>query len=546
MSQLNIVTASPPTPNGDLHLGHLAGPYLASDVYHRYLEARGRDVVYASYSDDNQSYVVTTAERLGKPPEDVACFFTAQIFETLAMAGIHMDWYEGTGQPHRTFTSRFLAELFDRGVLVAKEKEFYFNTRTKKYLFEAYLSGHCPECFAATKAGICETCGHPNNFCEILDPHATLDPDAPLERRPITVVVLELERLRDRFQAYYADKWTTWRPHILRLVRECLERPLPDCPITYPHDWGIKAPFRGFEDQVINAWPELLTGLIVATGRAAQLSGRTELLDGIWRAAAAPKVVQFFGYDNSFFYTFVHLGLLLAYEGHYALPSVMLINEFFELDNSKFSTSNNHVIWARELLSKYGGDAVRFDLAWTSPQFQKSNFTVADMDRILSTQLYEPWNRLRKSFDTLRAKIGAETYPPQLIPLGHLAHLARIGQRFACLFEAETMDLRVAAETVTHIFEWLEHRARSVLAWTMTSTEPQGLVGEAAGLWFLLGGAATAFAPLLPTMSTEIATAVGRVEVWPIERAARQRLTTLPPEPWFPSVRTVTSGTVVG
>ena len=27
-----IVTVTPPTPNGDLHLGHLSGPFLAADI----------------------------------------------------------------------------------------------------------------------------------------------------------------------------------------------------------------------------------------------------------------------------------------------------------------------------------------------------------------------------------------------------------------------------------------------------------------------------------------------------------------------------------
>jgi methionyl-tRNA synthetase len=536
MLQLNIVTAPPPTPNGDLHLGHLAGPFLASDVYRRYLEANGRDVVYASYSDDNQSYVVTTAERLGKSPEEVASFYTQQILETFAMAGVHMDWYEGTGEPHRTFTAQFLKELFDQGVLVAKEKEFYFDADANTYLFEAYLSGFCPECFAATKAGVCETCGHPNNFCEILEPYATRDPTARLERRRVKVVVLELERLRDRFEAYYADKWTTWRPHILRLVRECLERPLPDFPISYPHHWGIKAPFPGFEDQVINAWPELLTGLIVATGRAAQLSGRAEQLDGIWRARANPKVVQFFGYDNSFFYTFAHLGLLLAYDGRYALPSMMLINEFYELNNSKFSTSKNHVIWARDLLTEHGGDAVRFSLAWTGPQFQKSNFTLEDMDRVLSGRLYAPWNRLREAFEGLRAASGLDAYGLYPVHSGDVAHLEQIVRRFARAFEVETMDLRVAAETVTQIFEWLDHRARAILDHASTGVDYRRCAGEIAGLWFLLAGAATAFAPLLPTMSAEITNAVGRIGIRSIDRAAGVRLAALPPEPWLPGI----------
>ena len=33
------------TPNGPLHIGHLAGPYLAADVHARHVRATGRPVV---------------------------------------------------------------------------------------------------------------------------------------------------------------------------------------------------------------------------------------------------------------------------------------------------------------------------------------------------------------------------------------------------------------------------------------------------------------------------------------------------------------------
>src|SRR5205823_3649114 len=36
-----LVIPAPPTPNGDLHVGHLSGPYLAADFYARFLKMRG-------------------------------------------------------------------------------------------------------------------------------------------------------------------------------------------------------------------------------------------------------------------------------------------------------------------------------------------------------------------------------------------------------------------------------------------------------------------------------------------------------------------------
>src|SRR5436309_1778558 len=36
-----VIIGPPPTPNGDLHVGHMAGPYLAADV-HALLDPRSR------------------------------------------------------------------------------------------------------------------------------------------------------------------------------------------------------------------------------------------------------------------------------------------------------------------------------------------------------------------------------------------------------------------------------------------------------------------------------------------------------------------------
>lgn len=44
-----IVTITPPTPNGDLHIGHIAGPFLAADVFTRVQRQRGHDCVLVSY-----------------------------------------------------------------------------------------------------------------------------------------------------------------------------------------------------------------------------------------------------------------------------------------------------------------------------------------------------------------------------------------------------------------------------------------------------------------------------------------------------------------
>ena len=41
-----LVTSALPYANGPVHIGHLAGVYVPSDIYVRYLRKRGRDVIW--------------------------------------------------------------------------------------------------------------------------------------------------------------------------------------------------------------------------------------------------------------------------------------------------------------------------------------------------------------------------------------------------------------------------------------------------------------------------------------------------------------------
>ena len=128
-----IITATPPTPNGDLHVGHLSGPYLAADVHARFLRARGQDVAYVSSSDDNQSYVVTTAHRLGMEPKALAAQQAERIRETLAQASIAIDAFTVPDWRHDELVQKFFRRLYDDGVLTRKKKAVFWCKEHKHY-----------------------------------------------------------------------------------------------------------------------------------------------------------------------------------------------------------------------------------------------------------------------------------------------------------------------------------------------------------------------------------------------------------------------------
>jgi methionyl-tRNA synthetase len=56
-----MVTAALPYANGPKHIGHLAGAYIPSDVYVRYLRSTKKDVVFVCGSDEHGTAIPNQA-----------------------------------------------------------------------------------------------------------------------------------------------------------------------------------------------------------------------------------------------------------------------------------------------------------------------------------------------------------------------------------------------------------------------------------------------------------------------------------------------------
>lgn len=530
-----IITATPPTPNGDLHVGHVSGPYLGADVYCRYLKARGRDAIYVSSADDNQSYVVTTAINQGKDPRWLAAYFADRIRETLAKASISVDAFTSPDARHTELVQSFFRRLYQEGKFKRKRKTVLYCEDRDHYAFESYLAGTCPHCIAPTAGAICETCGHPNDAATILDPVSSLDPAYRLLPREVDVMVFELEAWREPLRRFYADKWRDWRPHLLRLVEELLEGPLPDYPVTYISDWGIAAPFPGFEGHVLNVWAEMLPGLMRTAEYVEDSAGRADA-DGesLWHPDSGNRIVQFIGYDNSFFFAVVHVALALASDGRVMPPYAILTNEFYELDNFKFSTSKNNVIWARDLLDRRTVDETRFFLALSNPENQTANFTEQTMDRLVAARLTGPWQRLSSALAELAA--GSGPAAGRTLPVGAetRALVAKLVRTFERYYEIETFSMQRSAETLSQLIGWLARRAQSLADEVGRGVKPS-LERVATPFAFLsvLPGLAH---PLLPDFSARLDRALGGsgAPAWPDPSALQSVRPFAPPRDLLP------------
>jgi len=459
-----LVIGGPPTSNGDLHIGHVAGPYVGADVHVRYLRAVGRETVFASCTDDSQTYVITSAARLGTTPPELVATSSALIKGTFEAMGIELDGFAPTDDGYRSTVYDYVNRLYANGKFRKRTVRLPYSESTGKFLVEGLVGGDCPTCLADSRGGFCESCGHPIDFDALIEPSSILDPDDKVTFREAEILVFPLEEYREQLTAFYAAKADMWRPHVVALMRELLAQPLPDFPITYPVEWGMSAPFAETPGQTLNAWLEGMPASMYCTAYSQrQLGIEPPANDDAWRAEHDAQLVVFMGFDPLFVWGLVHVAELMAHEGRYVLPDMLLVNEFYELENEKFSTSKGHVVWARDLVAEVPRDIVRFYLSLTAPEHARTNFSRATLDKVAGERLVGPWNELAATLAKLTAEVGGDGEPLPVSPETPSRAAAMVA-RFSLCFELTSFGLTRAADLVVQNVERLRVHAQRALA----------------------------------------------------------------------------------
>jgi methionyl-tRNA synthetase len=384
-----LITATPPTSNGDLHMGHLSGPYLAGDVFKRFCQLNGLEAAYVTGGDDNQSYVPVKAGQVGTTPAALAQRFNDDITSTLAKAQIQVDLYVRplSSPRHPGFVTEFVRTLWEKGALVAGEKDGAWCEHCQRYLYEAHVFGTCAHCGERSDGNICESCARPNQAIDLIDAkcrHCGNDAVA----RPFRRLYFPLAPHADALCRYFSK--VSMGSHLTALCEAMLADGLPEIPISHPVDWGLPVPVEGFEDQRIYAWFEMAPGYLSATQEMLDAKGKGGSWRDFWCSDDA-EVVQCFGYDNGYFHAILFIAEMMAYDPEIRLPKAFVVNEFYRLEGAKFSTSRNHAIWGREALSFLPVDPVRYYLCYDRPETQQNNFLLDQFRATVRRELLGRW-----------------------------------------------------------------------------------------------------------------------------------------------------------
>lgn len=387
MSKRYTITAALPYANGPIHIGHLAGVYIPSDIFARYLRRKKQEVLYVCGSDEHGVPVTIRAKKEGISVQDVVDRYHHLIKNTFEELNISFDHYDRTTSPqHHEVASDFFTHLYKKGIFLEEVSEQFYDEEAKEFLADRYITGECPNCGNPNAYGDqCEKCGSTLSPDELINPKSTLSGNIPIKKETKNWY-LPLDKYETFLREWVLEEHKEdWKTNVLGQVKSWLDDGLKPRAMTRDLDWGIPVPLKEAEGKVLYVWFDAPIGYISFTQNWAKKSNKD------WKPYWQDKdteLVHFIGKDNIVFHCVIFPVMLKAH-GDYILPKNVPANEFLNLENDKISTSRNWAVWAHEYVKDFPGkqDVLRYALTANLPENKDNNFTWKDFQTKNNSEL---------------------------------------------------------------------------------------------------------------------------------------------------------------
>ena len=383
------VTSALPYANGPLHIGHLAGCYIPSDIYVRYLRSMGRDVAYICGSDEHGVAITIKARKEGVTPQEIVDRYHEMMKGSFKEFGISFDHYSRTSAPiHHETASGLFRDLYDKGEFVEQVTEQYFDEEAGQFLADRYIEGTCPKCgFEHAYGDQCEKCGSSLSPTELINPKSKLSGNTPVLKET-KHWFLDLAKYGEFLKQWIlVDHANDWKNNVLGQCRSWLEAGdgLQARSMTRDMDWGIKVPVEGADGKVLYVWFDAPIGYISSTKEWAAEKGID--WEPYWKDQET-KLVHFIGKDNIVFHCIIFPAILKTH-GDFILPDNVPANEFLNLEGDKISTSRNWAVWLHEYLEEFPDkqDVLRYVLTANAPETKDNDFTWKDFQTRNNSEL---------------------------------------------------------------------------------------------------------------------------------------------------------------
>ena len=380
-----LITSALPYANGPLHIGHLAGAYLPSDLYTRFLRLRGEDVLHICGSDEHGVPITLAAEKEGVSPQVIVDRYHELNKNTFEDYGIEFDYYGRTSSAtHHKTAQEFFLTLDQKGVFKKKSEQQLFDESANMFLPDRYVKGTCPHCsFDQAYGDQCESCGTSLSPSELIHPISAITGTTPIlkETEHWFLPLGEFEP----FLTSWMDTHKDWKAHVQGQIQSWITQGLGDRAVTRDLTWGVPVPLENADGKVLYVWFDAPIGYISATMEWAELQGDPSKWKTYWQDKQT-RLVHFIGKDNIVFHCIIFPSMLHAH-GEYVLADQVPANEFLNLEGQKLSTSKGWAIWLHELKNEIDIDLIRYYIACTLPENKDSDFSWSDFQTRVNNDL---------------------------------------------------------------------------------------------------------------------------------------------------------------
>jgi methionyl-tRNA synthetase len=519
MTENVLVSVAWPYANAEIHVGNLTGSYLPADIFARYNRLRGRNVLMVSGSDAHGTPITVRADAENTTPLEVYQRFHEGFLDLFQQVGLTYDLFTSTHTENHFQVSQdlFLA-LKQNGFLYTDRTFQWFAPSQNRFLPDRYVEGTCYICgYPNARSDQCDKCGNLLEPQKLIDPRSRIDNSTP-ELRETEHFYLDLGKLQEDVVDFLKERESYWRPNVLRQsLGQILAEGLRGRPITRDLDWGIPVPIDGWNGKCLYVWFEAVIGYLSASIEWAALNGKEAAWRDWWHNPQA-RSYYFIGKDNIPFHAVIWPAQLIGTGTAFdelrgsqpaeklVLPYDVPANEFMNLEGQKISGSRNWAVFARDFLTRYDPDPLRYYLTAMMPETRDADWDWEDFYKRNNDELVATWGNLanRVLAFTYKNFEGRVPEPGELTEQDR-ALLQTVESGFESVGrEIDTVHLRAALSEAMRLAGEVNRYLDQTAPWTAMKTDRQAAARAVYVALRAIDSLKVIFAPFLPFTSEKL------------------------------------------